>query len=96
MATKLGFAENKTKPPKDMAELLNFLSNLLSATVNHEVDIEVAKTASNITDRIIQAIQADTRMKALAIASAHKLSDTGGFATISLDHKLATHDLNNN
>lgn len=85
MATKLGFSDRKTTPPQNMQELVLFLSTLLSATVNNEVDTETARTASNIADRMIQAVQADTRMKAIAISTNRTLSQGNGFAMIELE-----------
>ena len=90
MATKLGFSDRKTEAPKDMPELIGFLSTLLSATVNSEVDLETAKTASNIADRIIQAVQADTRMKVAAITMQRNISPgskTNGYNLIDTEPK---------
>jgi hypothetical protein len=90
MATKLGFSDRKTEAPQNMPELISFLSTLLSATVNNEVELETAKTASNIADRIIQAVQADTRMKAVAIATQRSISSGNqgeGYALIDMAPK---------
>ena len=85
MGTKLGFSDRKTTPPKDLPELMSFLGVLLSATVNNEVDIETARTASNIADRMIQVLQADTRMKVAAIATQRLLSSGEGFKMIEME-----------
>lgn len=88
MGTKLGFSDRKTTAPESMAELLKFLSTLMSATVNNEVDLDTARTASNIADRIIQGIQADTRMKAVAIATGRQVSQSSGYTLIEENKKI--------
>lgn len=90
MGSKLGFSDRKTVAPQNMPELISFLSTLLSATVNNEVELETAKTASNIADRIIQAVQADTRMKAIAVATKRSISGGNkgeGYALIDMAPK---------
>jgi len=90
LGTKLGFSDRKTVAPQNMPELILFLSTLLSATVNNEVDVDTAKTASNIADRMIQALQADTRMKVAAIATQRTLTNGSGFSMLELEKKVAS------
>ena len=85
MGTKLGFSDRKTSAPQNMPEMVLFLSTLLSATINNEVDLDTAKTASNIADRMIQALQADTRMKMAAIATSRALTSVGGFQMLEME-----------
>ena len=81
---KLGFADRKTEPPKDVPEMFKFLATLMSATVNNEVEFENARLASNLASRIIELMQADTRMKAVAI-STHRQLTKEGFAMIDME-----------
>jgi hypothetical protein len=53
----------------------------MSAAINNEVELDNARLALNASTRIIEALQADTRMKAVAAASGRQLSQ-GGWAMI--------------
>jgi hypothetical protein len=66
---KLGFGDRKTVAPESPQELIVFLSNLMSSAINNEVDLDNARVALNAATRIVDVMQADTRMKAVAIAT---------------------------
>lgn len=74
---KLGFGDNKTVAPTDPAGHIAFLAKLMSAAINNEVDLDAARVALTASTRIIEVIQADTRMKAVAIATRSQLSGEG-------------------
>lgn len=71
---KLGFGERKTVAPKDLPGLVALLAELMSAAINNEVDLENARVALNAATRMVDAIQADTRMKAIAMAANRTVS----------------------
>lgn len=58
------------------------LSVLMSAAINNEVDLDNARVALQASTRIIDAIQADTRMKAVAAATGRQLSNGNGWTMI--------------
>ena len=84
---KLGFGDNKTVAPQSTEQLIGFLATLMSAAINNSVDLESAKVALNAATRIIDAQQADTRMKALAITSNRMLTKAGGWELIDVEPK---------
>ena len=75
---KLGFQERKTTAPQNLPELVNLLGEMMSAALNNEVDLDNARVALNAATRMIDAIQADTRMKALAIATQRTIGTSSG------------------
>ena len=85
---KLGFGERKTAAPTTPQELIGFLSEIMSAAINNEVDLENARIALNASTRIVEVWQADTRMKALAIASGRLIEKSGGWSLIDDSPKL--------
>lgn len=87
MAHKLGFGDRKTEPPKDVPGMISFLAEMMSATVNNEVELENVKVASNIASRIIELMQADTRMKAVAISTQRQIS-AAGYPLIQMENTL--------
>jgi len=68
-ACKLGFGDRKTSAPKGPEEVAELLGQIMSAALNNEVDLDNANVALNAATRIVEVMQADTRMKALAIAT---------------------------
>ena len=86
---KLGHSERKlTTTPKNAKELMGVLSTLMVAAINNEVDLDNAKVALNAATRIVEVWQADTRMRAIAIASGRQMTTTGEWDTINSDQKL--------
>ena len=78
----LGFGDNKVVAPKNMEEMINLLAQIMAHSINNTIDLENARTALNASTRIIEAQQADTRMKALAIAANRDITSAGGWPTI--------------
>jgi len=58
------------------------------AAINNEVELENAKLALNAATRIVEVWQADTRMKALSIASNRAITKSGKWETIDSEPKL--------
>lgn len=79
---KLGFGDRKTTAPTTPQELIGFLSSIMSAAINNEVDLENARIALNASTRIVEVWQADTRMKALAIASGRMIDKANGWSLV--------------
>lgn len=82
---KLGFADRKTAPPQNITELVGLLAVVMSAALNNEVDLENAKVALNSATRMIDAIQADTRMKAVSVAIGRTVSAGSGWSLIEME-----------
>jgi hypothetical protein len=82
---KLGFMERKTVAPKSPQELMTLLSEVMSAALNNEVDLENAKVALNASTRLVEVWQADSRMKALALASGRNIVKVDGWQTIETE-----------
>ena len=85
---KLGFGDRKTAAPATPQELIGFLSEIMSAAINNEVDLENARIALNASTRIVEVWQADTRMKALAIASGRLIDKSNGWSLVDDKPKL--------
>lgn len=79
---KLGFGDNKVAAPKSMGEMIELLAKIMASTINNNVDPESARMALNAATRIIEAQQADTRMKALAIATDRSINRATGWALV--------------
>ena len=84
---KLGFGDRKTSAPQSPQELMQLLSEVMSAALNNEIDIENAKLALNAATRIVEVWQADTRMKALALATNKEVIKVNGWQTVDTDMK---------
>lgn len=82
---KLGFADRKTAAPQNIQELVGLLATVMSAALNNEVDLENAKVALNSATRMIDAIQADTRMKAVAVGIGRQVTAGSGWALIEME-----------
>ena len=86
---KLGFSDRKIlSAPNNAQELICLLSQLMVAAINNEVELENAKLALNAATRIVEVWQADTRMKALSIASNRAITKSGKWETIDSEPKL--------
>lgn len=57
------------KPPKSMHELTDALSYIMAGAINGDVKESEARIALNAATRIIEAVQAETRVRALAFAT---------------------------
>jgi len=64
------------------------LSVIMASAINNEVDLENAKVAINAATRIVDVWQADTRMKAIAIASNKQITNASGWATIDVNKPI--------
>ena len=84
---KLGFMERKVSAPQTPQDLIALLSNIMASAINNEVDLENARIALNASTRIVEVWQADTRMKALAIASGRLLDKASGWVTLDVEPK---------
>jgi hypothetical protein len=82
--------ERKVIAPKNPEELIGLLAEIMAASVNNEVDLDNAKLALNAATRIVDVWQADTRMKAIAIASQRGIEKTTGFGLIALEKEVDT------
>lgn len=80
---KLGFSDRKvTTAPKNAQELMALLSTIMVAAINNEVEFDNAKLALNAATRIVEVWQADTRMKALALAANRQITTTGQWDSV--------------
>ena len=84
---KLGFGDNKVETPDSMEAMIGLLARIMSNAINNTIEIDNAKLALNAATRIIEAQQADTRMKALAIASGRMIEKSSGWALVSAGPK---------
>ena len=57
------------KAPKTMHELTEALSFIMAGAINGEIKETDARIALNAATRIIEAVQAETRVRALAFAT---------------------------
>lgn len=57
------------RAPKSMHELTEALSNIMAGAINGDVKESEARIALNAATRIIEAVQAETRVRALAFAT---------------------------
>jgi hypothetical protein len=87
---KLGFGNNKVAVPESTEDVIGLLAQIMASAINNSVDIDNAKLALNAATRIIEAQQADTRMKALAIASNRMIAKTKGWALVDASPKDIT------
>jgi hypothetical protein len=69
------------------------LSKIMAAAINNEVNLESAKVAINSATRIVDVWQADTRMKAIAIAANRQLTNSGGWQTIEVEKPQLTNEV---
>jgi hypothetical protein len=79
---KLGLKDTKVTAPKNPQELCNFLSNLMAATINYDVDVDNVKIALNAATRLVEVMQADTRMKVAAHMTGSIVSDKKGWNSL--------------
>ena len=82
---KLGFGDNKVSAPESTEDMIGLLARIMAAAVNNSVDLDNARVALNAATRIIDAQQADTRMKALAISANRQLSKNKGWELIDAE-----------
>jgi hypothetical protein len=87
---KFGFGDRKTVAPKSPQELMSLLSDVMSAALNNEVDLDNARVALNAATRIVEVWQADTRMKALAIAANRSVIEVSGWQTIETEKQITS------
>jgi len=57
------------KAPKTLHELTEALSYIMAGAINGDVKADEARIALNAATRIIEAVQAETRVRALAFAT---------------------------
>jgi hypothetical protein len=69
------------------------LSKIMAAAINNEVNLESAKVAINSATRIVDVWQADTRMKAIAIAANRQLTNSVGWQTIEVEKPQLTNQV---
>jgi hypothetical protein len=62
------------KAPKTMHELTEALSYIMAGAINGDVKETEGRLALNAATRIIEAVQAETRVRALAFATNQKIS----------------------
>ncbi len=61
------------KAPKSMHELTEALSYIMAGAINGDVKESEARIALNAATRIVEAVQAETRVRALAFATKQTL-----------------------
>lgn len=79
------------KPPKTVPELRDALANIMAGAINGDVKMDEGRLALNAATRIIESVQAETRIRALAFAMRQQLPDSLPldrpiFAAIPLDN----------
>jgi len=84
----LGFGDNKVVAPENMQEMIGLLSQIMAHAVNNTLEIENAKLALNAATRIIEAQQADTRMKAIAISTGRIIEKAKGWELIGMEKEV--------
>lgn len=88
LQNKLGFGDNKVSTPTSNEEVVQLLAKIMASAINNTVELENAKVALNAATRIVEVQQADTRMKALAIASGRVIEKQNGWALVALENKV--------
>ena len=83
----LGFGNNKVSAPSSTEGVIVLLAQIMAGAINNSIDLDNARVALNAATRIIEAQQADTRMKALAIAANREITNANGWALVSNDPK---------
>ena len=84
----LGFGDNKVEVPCSMEEMIGLLAQVMAHSINNTIEPDNAKMALNAATRIIEATQADTRMKALAIAANRQIdSQVGKWSLLTTEEK---------
>jgi len=68
--------------------VIQLLAKIMSHAINNSLEIENAKIALNAATRIIEAQQADTRMKALAIATGRVIEKSNGWGLVGLEKQI--------
>lgn len=63
------------KPPKTLHELTEALSYIMAGAINGDVSADDARVALNAATRIIETVQAETRLRALAFATHQTLPE---------------------
>lgn len=71
-----------------MQGMIGLLAQIMAHAINNTVEIENAKLALTAATRIIEAQQADTRMKALAIATGRLIESAGGWGLVELEKPI--------
>ena len=79
---KLGLKETKVSAPKNPQQLCNLLSELMAATINYDVDVDNVRIALNAATRLVEVMQADTRMKVAAHMTGGIISNKEGWASL--------------
>ena len=79
---KLGYDKRRVQAPTNPQELCKLLATMMAAAINHEVEHDDVKLALNAATRIVEVMQADTRMKAIAHATKGVVSESKGWAGI--------------
>lgn len=87
----LGFGDNKVQPPTSNEDVIVLLAKIMAHAINNTLELENAKVALNAATRIIEVQQADTRMKALAIATERSISRAGGWPLLNSFEKVIPH-----
>lgn len=62
------------KPPKTLHELTEALSLIMAGAINGDVKESEARIALNAATRIIEAVQAETRVRALAFTTKQNIA----------------------
>lgn len=83
----LGFGNNKVEAPSSTEGVIALLAKIMASAINNQIDLDNARVALNAATRIIEAQQADTRMKALAFAANREITNANGWSLISNDPK---------
>ena len=84
----LGYGDNKVATPTCMEDVIGLLARIMASAVNNTIAPENAKIALNSATRIIEAQQADTRMKALAIAANRAIEKGAAWPVVSMEPKV--------
>lgn len=64
------------RAPKTIPELTEALANIMAGAINGDVKESEARIALNAATRIVEAVQAETRVRALAFATKQTLPAT--------------------
>lgn len=62
------------RTPSTIPELTQALASIMAGAINGDVKADEARIALNAATRIIEVVQAETRIRALASATGHKVA----------------------
>jgi len=82
---KIGYGDRKVDAPQNGKQLCALLAQIMAAAINREIEHDDAKLALNAANRLVEAWQADTRMRIASRSIGKQVSADGGWTSIEED-----------